>query len=111
VAVFVLADGSRHCRRCSEPQADVAPHLRTVMALNGCPPARRAALLAEREGISSEAAHEWLRHQFEGTCVERVGRCSACGGALRTWMATWCPHCRRDDVCAWLDLPREPGPD
>ncbi len=107
---FVLADGRHHCRLCSEPMADVSPHLHTVMALDKCPQADRAALIAEREGVSIEAARDWLRHHVDAACPERIGRCNACDGALRTWVATWCPHCRRNDVGAYLALPRETEP-
>ena len=104
---FALPDGSFHCRRCSERVTDVFPHLRTMMALSKCALADRAALIAEREGVSLEAARDWLHHHADVACPERIGRCNACGGALRTWLATWCPHCRRNDVGAWLEWPRE----
>lgn len=107
---FVLADGNRHCPRCSEPMADVRLHLRTIMALDECPRADRAAMIAEREGIPLDAARDWLRHHADAACPERIGRCNVCDGALRTWLATWCPHCRRHDVGAYLALPRETAP-
>ena len=107
---FVFAHGTTtHCPRCSEQMALIAPDLRTVMALGKCAPAGRAELIAEREGVSIDAARDWVRHSLDAACPVRVGRCNACDGALRIWRATWCPHCRRNDVGAYLALPRDPG--
>ena len=109
MAVLVADDGTPCCRRCSMPMGDFSPHVRSIMALQRCAPAQRVALLVEREGVAEAVARRWVHHILEGRCGPRVARCNACDGALRTWRATWCPHCRRGDVRGYFPWPGGAG--
>lgn len=111
MAVLVAGDGTPCCRRCSLPVGDYSPPLPSILALQRCASERRVALLVERDGVAEDVARRWVQHVFEGRCVQRIARCNACDGALRTWMATWCPHCRRGDVRGYFPWPEATGDD
>ena len=72
--------------------------LKTVMLLTKIPPEERLAMIVRNEGITSEAAQEYLDHKMRGHCVKTEPPCPSCGATLRTWHATGCWGCgwRRD---------------
>jgi len=87
------------CLHCGMQIAkDGGVTLKTVMLLARIPPDERVATIVRSEGITGEAAQEYLDHKMGGNCVKTEPPCPSCGAALRTWHATGCWGCgwRRD---------------
>lgn len=87
------------CIRCGALVAKAFPvSLQTAMQLGKLPLHSHVDKLVELEGVSREAAQEYVHHKMGRGCVKTEPPCPDCGSALKTWHATGCWGCgwRRD---------------
>ena len=63
----------RRCKRSGESLSAFWPRLTTVMQMQCTPRERRASTIAALEGVSTETAAQWLRHDMHCECASESG--------------------------------------